>query len=92
MSQENNPTAPLLKAVLILQILTLILFGWTYFTNGSLRAEYKMQVDNYHAKQLEYEKISQEYQSQMDAYKAQLADWQKGHAAYTNNMSPSVKP
>jgi hypothetical protein len=92
MSQESNPNAPLLKAVLILQILTLSLFGWTHFTDSSLRAEQKMQLEEYRAKQLEYEKISKEYQSQMDNYKAQLADWQKGYAAYTNNMSPAMKP
>ena len=106
MNQDNNHTTLLLKAILAIQVFTLLLFVSAYFANSSLRAEYKKQMDEYRAKQAEYEKAMQEYQKQeagyeeskrdyerlMASYTAQFAAWQKENAAYTNSVSQSPKP
>jgi hypothetical protein len=63
-----------------MQILTLILFASTYFANGSMRAEYKKQMEQYRAKEAEYEKG-------MADYKVQLEAWQRANAAYTSTVS-----
>ncbi|HEX3890564.1 MAG TPA: hypothetical protein VHX90_06905 [Verrucomicrobiae bacterium] len=80
MNQDNNQITWLLKAILAMQILTLILFASAYFANSSVRAEYKKEMEQYRVKEAEYEKG-------MADYKVQLEAWQKANAAYTNTVS-----